>query len=263
MDAPLIRRAAYTYRPIDIYHKIIWFINYLLYVASNLWNVFSSKEVALFVSIVISMGILFGLGRVLLQINVERKKGLNLLLNESCKYLLFIPFVILMSSMPNLVVMYPGLQEFPPQRYIFGPEIALALLIYWGSVNIIEFFKSILNFSVELQKKIITIILIILTIIASYLANHNVSKYIVKLQEDELRYVKGNIQEYGVSKLLKTPGIYILSPNKVDECGCVNEFDCIGSRAAFSATSMVKLVLYELRINSDIPIIHSVLNNAA
>lgn len=139
-------------------------------------------------------------------------------------------------------------QGVPLHRYLIGLEIILLLLFYWGLINIIDIFKSVFNISANLQMKIITIGLIILTIASTSLANHNVDKYFAN--KGELIYTKNVIQEYGISKLSNTSTIYIITPSERTPY----EFSLHTTAAQDALVSMARLALYELGVNSDIPI---------
>lgn len=255
MKIQLQARGAFLHRPVDIYDKLIWFVKYPLYTASNLWNVLRTKDVALFVSVVILVGFLYGVWRVLLQIKAE-KKGVNLLFNLLCRYLLIL-IVIPLSYISSLLV--KGLsvgQDLPNHRTLIGPEIIVLLLFYWGLMNISEIFKSVLNFSADLKNKIITVGLVILTAGAAFTANQNVDKYIVKRHSGELKYVRDIIQGYGVSNLSKVSKIYIITFDNVwlKYYSIYHEFGAHSAVGRLGSISLVKMALYELGINSDIPI---------
>jgi hypothetical protein len=257
-------RGSLIHGAVNIYHRLIWFINYPLYKALSLWIIiYCTKEVKLFVSMVILSGILYGLSRTVLQVTVE-KKGLHLLLNLLCKYLLII-VVILLSYTAHLAtvgstayyangVTYNAEAAF---RTLAALEIVVLLLFYWGLMNTAEFIKTVLNLSADLQNKIVTIGLVILTVVVSLLANHNVDKYFVKHNTNEFRYVKDIIQRYGVSKLSNNSIIYINSASmpRIKGGGDIHFiYDDFYNRSSVGA--MTKLALYELGVNSDISIVN-------
>lgn len=235
----------------QIYERIVWFITYPFYGALNLWNIFPTYKVAVLISTVIVAGILYSFGRVVWQIRVEKGRA-SLLLNVLIRYLLVL-IVILLSYTPHFAARAVNLNSMPPHRTLIGLEIAIMLLSYCGLVSIAKFSMSILRFSDELQKKVITVGLIILTIVVALLANHNVDKYVAKLHTDEYRYMKDVIHGYGVPKLLNTSKIYIIDPEEF-ESSCRYEFGCLNANARFSAIYMAKLALSEIGINSNIPI---------
>jgi hypothetical protein len=248
----------------QLYHRLLWFINYPLKDALNLWNViYYTNEVALFVSMVIFIGVLYSLIRTVWQVIAE-KKGLNLLLNLLCKFILII-FVVLLSFTAHLATMGSpvyyshGVTYITEHRTLAPLDIGVLLLFYWGLMNIAEFIKKLFNSSADVQNKIVTTCLIVLTIVTSFLAYHNIEKYIVKHNTNEYMYVKDIIQRYGISKLSKDSMIYIkpagLPPLKSggDIRSIYGEFY---RRSLGSNSSMVvKLVLHELGINSDMPIV--------
>jgi hypothetical protein len=247
-------RGTLIHGAVNIYHRLIWFIIYPLYNSTNLWNIYT-KEVKLFVIMVIFTGILYGLSRIVLQSIV--KKELNPLLNLLCKYLLIV-VVIPLSYIAHLATVGNpyGLLYVLEFRTLAALQIVVLLLFYWGLMNTSEFFKTVLNLSAHLQNKIVTIGLVILTVAASLLANHNVDKYFAKHQTNEYRYVKDIIQRYGVSKLSKDSKIYVKSANRVRIKGG-GEFHLQYGEFYRRAPviPMIKLVLYELGINSDISIV--------
>ena len=251
MNTKMVERSALI-SVAAIYPKILWFITNPLYTSLNLWNIVRSKEVGLFVSTVIFGGILYGFGRVVLQIMVE-KKGAYLLWNSLFRYLLVL-ILIPLSYSSNLVVMGHPIGPSPEHRTLIGPEIIVILLFYWGLMNIAEFFKSALNFSANQQKKIVTILLVILTVVTAFLANHNIDKYFVKQLTDEYVYVKDIINEYGVSKLSQVSKIYIIK-KKNKNCLIPSEFFRTFTIGGSAGRSLVNLVLYELGMKSNnIPI---------
>jgi hypothetical protein len=228
----------------EIYDRIIWFINYPLYGALNLWNIFPVKKVALFVGIPIVFGMLYGFGRVVFKIIVEKKGGILL-----WRYLIILPLIPL-SFLTNIVSSNLHEPGIPLHRYFIALETILLLLLYWGSINITDFFKSAFNFSADLQKKILSIGLLILTVGATFLANHNVDKYFTTLHTNELKYTKNMIQEYGIANLSKDTNIIVITPDKHSRY----EFGVLSSLGYVSSISMVRLALYELGINLDIPV---------
>lgn len=226
----------------EIYDRIIWFINYPLYGALNLWNIFPAKKIALFVSILIVSSMLYGLGRVVFQIIAEKKGWISLL-----RYLIIPPLVAL-SFLPN--ILSTNLNSIPLHRYLIALEIILLLILFWGLLNITDIIKSVLNFSADLQNKIISFGLIIITVVTVFYANHNVKKYFSDLQTNELKYTKNIIQKYGISNLSKVSYIFVIKPDKHS----LYEFGVLSSLSDVGSHSMVKLSLYELGINLDIPV---------
>lgn len=228
----------------DIYQKIIWFIKYPFYTALNLWNIFPNKEIALLVSIILSSGILSSFACVVLQMN-QKRKGFKLLYVLMFRYLLIL-IVVPLSVVSHLAITQNIEVMVPKHSVIIGLQISIVLLCYWGLINIAELFKTIFNFSIDLQKKIITFGLIILAVGAAFLANYNVNKYFATLQKDELIYVKDAIQEYGVPNLSKTPRIFYINPDS-DPRMFYSEFIHLSSWGFM--IPMSRLALYELGIN--------------
>ncbi len=248
LNTPLSSRGTFIHRS-EIYDRIIWFINYPLYGALNLWNIFPVKKVALFVGILIVSGMLYCFGRAVFQIIVENKRWILLL-----RYLI-IPPLIPLSFLPNILT--TNLNSVPLHRYLIALEISLLLLLYWSLIKTTDIFRSLLNFSADLQKKIISIGLIILTVITVFHANHNVKKYFSDLHTNELRYTKNIVQEFGISNLSKVSYILVIRPDKHS----LYEFGVLSSLSDVGSVSMVKLSLYELGINLDIPVLSIDFNN--
>ncbi|MEW6714636.1 MAG: hypothetical protein AB1306_06055 [Nitrospirota bacterium] len=242
----------------NIYHRLIWFIKYPLYNSINLWNIYP-KEVMLFVSMGIFAGILFVLGRMVLQAIV--RKELNPLLNLLCRYLLIL-VIIPLSYMAHLATMgsaatyNKGMVYVLEFRTLAALQIVVLLLFYWGIMNTSEFFKNLLNLSADLQNKIVTIGLVILTVLVSLLANHNVDKYFAKQHTNEYRYAYDIIRKYGVSKLSNGSKIYVKPAISSRLKGGGEVHLMYGEFYHRDPPSpMIQLALYELGIRSDISIV--------
>ncbi|MBI5676296.1 MAG: glucosyltransferase domain-containing protein [Nitrospirae bacterium] len=242
LNAGLSYRGAFINRG-EIYERIIWFINYPLYGALNLWNIFPAKRVALFVSILIVSGMLYGFGHAVFQIITKKKRWIFL-----WRHFIILPLIPL-SFLPNILAVNLN-QLVPLHRYLIALEIILLLLLYWSLINIADIFKSAFNFSANPQNKIISIGLITLTVIVTFLANHNVDKYFSDLHTKELKYIKNIIQEYGASNLSKASCVFVIKPDKHS----LYEFGVLSSLGDVGSTFMVRLALYELGINSDIQV---------
>jgi hypothetical protein len=253
----------------NIYHRLIWFIKYPLYNAINLWNIYT-KEVTLFVSVVIFASIFYEVSRIIAT-TYGRKKALNPLLNLLCKYLLVLiviplSYIAHLATVGNAVTYSKGVLYVWEFRSIPALQIVVLLLFYWGVMNTTELFKIVINLSVDLQNKIVTTGLVILTVVASLVANHNIDKYFVEHHTNEYRYVKNIIQRYGVSNLSTDSKIYVKSINRVyiKGGGEVNlQFEGRNNVEVYygefympsPVIPMIKLVLYELGIHADISIV--------
>jgi len=240
----------------QLYQRLIWFKNNPLKDALNLWNsIYYKKEVKILVLMVIAAGFVYDFIRTVRQVTVA-KKGLNLLLNLLCKYLLII-VIIPLSYLAHIVTTgNPYGYYITQHRTLAALEIVVILLFYWGLMNIAELIKTVLNLSVDVQNKIVTSVLVILTVVAAFLANHNIDKYFVKHNTNEYMYVKDIIQKYGISKLSKDSIIYTKNArlpslkNGRDIRSVYGEF-----YRRSSVNVMAKLALYELGINSDISVV--------
>lgn len=229
----------------QVFPKMIAFIKYPFYTTLNLWDTFPSRAVGLSVAFVIIAGFLYSLIHVVL-LKVKENKSLSLLTRH-----LIILIIIPLSYMTHILIMEDSEMMIPKFRTLAGLEITVFLLFFWGVINIAEFLKSSLKFSAHLQEKIITIALIILTVTAAFAANHNVDKF-VKLHSGELRYVKNVIKEYGESKLSKDSKIYLISSDR-EATKYFSEFFYLSSNYRLSIY-MVRLALYEVGVNTDIPV---------
>jgi hypothetical protein len=236
----------------EIYPKVIDFINYPLYTALNLWNIFPDRIVGLSVSIGILAGILYGFGRVLSNV-ITGKNDKKILFNSLCRYS---PILIILplSYLPNIAIKEGFNVMIPKFRTLIGLETTVVLLLYWGLfINIPDLFRSFLNFSLNLRDKLITFGLIILTMFATFYAYQNINNF-VKLHTGELEYVKNAIQEYGIPTLLKN--------QKSKICIIISDREATNYHSIFinltsmwksSSHKMLNVALYELGIHSEIP----------
>jgi uncharacterized membrane protein (DUF485 family) len=161
-----------------------------------------------------------------------------------------------LSHIAHIITVGGSSDIIPAFRTLAALEIVILLLFYWGLMNIAEFIKTVLNLSTDVQNKIVTIGLVILTVVSAFLANHNIDKYFVKHNTNEYMYVKDIIQKYGISKLSKDSIIYAKTArlpslkNGRDIRSVYGEF-----YRTSSVSVMTKLALYELGIDSDISIV--------
>lgn len=236
----------------DVPHRIIDFIKYPLYTALNLWNAFPNKVIGIFVGIIILISILYGFGRTSLS-TITGKNSKYLLYDSLCRYSLIL-FLIPLSFLPNIALKESINFMIPKFRILLGIETTVVLLLYWGLLtNIPDFFRSLFNFSVNLYNKLITSLLIILTIFATYYTHKNITNF-VKLHAGELAYVKNAIQGYGIYRLSKDSKIYIIaSDNKFIDYDSF--FISLASLWSGPGTEMLHLAMYELGVNPDIPVI--------
>lgn len=152
---------------------------YFSFMGSFVWNIFPDKKIVFLVSSIIIIGFIYVFLRTMLQI-VQKKKGVSLLFG----YLIILAIVPL-SYLAHIIVRYHD-PAIPMHRYLVGLEITLLLLFYWGLKNIFELLQSIFNFSENLKEIILTIVLVILTGVTSFLANQNIEKFFTRLHTNEL-----------------------------------------------------------------------------
>ncbi len=235
----------------DIKSEIIEFINYPFFTALNLWNLFPSLEIGLCVGIIILTGLSFSFVSALLQ-PTTKKQRVNSLFNLFYKYA-FALVVLPLSYMPFIIIRENLSIMIPKHRSIIGVIVAVFLLFYWGLRNTGVLIGTVFNFSKKMQQKILIISLVILTVITTLLANSNVERYFVKLRTNELQYIKDVIQEHTVSTQTNITEIYVI-PSDRNILNFFSEFLYLASMTRESLISMTRLALYELGMESDIPI---------
>lgn len=229
----------------DIYPKILEFINYPLYTALNLWNIFPSKIMGLSVGITILLGILYGIGRGFSQLK-RNKESLIVLAGVLCKYFIAISVVIL-TFLPYIVTKNTFVIMIPKHRVLTGLEIAVFLLFVWGLKQLYES----LNISDKLTKIFAAAGLIICTLITAYMAHNNVKQYFVKAHSEELQYIKNMIRDYGVYRLEKDRKMFFVNDD-VESLALRSEFTDLSSVGLRGPIMVSKLALFELGVRSDI-----------
>lgn len=238
MNFPIDRGATIPIRHIP--SRVIWFISLPFKNAINLWNYYPTYKFATFISLTIFLGIISDL----LQ---ERKKKKTKFSNYSQKYFLILCMIIL-TYLPNLVV----LETTYFYRTIIALSVAISILFYFAIINIVDFFGFAPNFSVEVRKTVITILLTILTIITALMGHNKVYDYAV-LHSSELKYVKNAIVDYGESNLFK---IYMRRPRPMKQLNPGNELELkLSSTSAQNAQFVIKQAMHEIGIKQDIQII--------
>jgi hypothetical protein len=181
-------------------HQLIDFLTGALRLSMNLWNLNPSHIVLIFTGAIIFTGIILNS---LKEMNEKKEFSVSNLL---IKYLMVL-FMIMLSYLPKLMVTDPGY----PVYQLLALASSIAVLFCFGLINFVEFFKFIPNFSAKMRKSATTLLLTMLTIIAA-LSAHNNLKTFASVHAAELNHLKNSIQEYGVSKLLNNPKIYIRRP---------------------------------------------------
>jgi hypothetical protein len=230
------------------HHKIKWFMTFPFKNAVNLWNIYPTFQSTIIISVIVFIGIIFGL----LQ---EIKEKKTIFSSYFQKYFL-IACLIIMSYFPNLIIRYNAY----PYRTLTSLAAAMSVLFCFGLINIVESFRFAPNFSSEVRKKIITILLALLTIVTAFMANNNVEKF-TTLYSNELKYVKNVIQGYGVPNLLRTLRIYVRRPKqRVNSPNPASEFSFMGILPTYSKAGpvieVIKTALAETGAKQDIQIIH-------
>lgn len=235
--------------------RFIWFLTGPLMKTMNLWNANPTFKFAIFIGAIIFVGIIFSL----LQEMKEKKQFLAI--NYLKKYFL-ISSMVLLSYFPKLMVIEPTYanQQTYWNRTLISLAPAISILFFLGLINIVEFFKFIPNFSAELRKMVVTVLLTILAVVAAFSAHSSVKIFAMR-HASELRHMKDTIQDYGVSNLLKTSKIHIRRPRSepVPREDSFNEF-----KAPYLATTsdcgpillVTKRALHDIGVKEDIQITH-------
>lgn len=195
--------------------KLKWFFFCPLNFALNLWNSLPTYKLASIVGIII---IWFFLSQILQVLKKEKK--MDLLWNH-CQRLLFITGILFLCYLPHLMVT----DTIPVYRTLASLTTAICFLLYFGFVNILDFFKFIPGFSTDLKDKTVTISLIILALITAYHAHNKVNDF-ANLHANEFKYVKTAISaEYNISKLSGISEVYVRrhDRNKIIESGYIYE----------------------------------------
>ncbi len=162
--------------------KLIKFLIIPLKNAINLWNIYPTYKFALFVSMIIFSDIIIGL----LQAIKEKKQFL--ISNYRQKY--FLIFCLLtLSYFPSLIVA----EDAYTYRTLISLGAALSILFCFGLINIVEFFRFIPNFSAELRKTAVTVLLTVLVVVTALMARHNATHWPSPVQLDIILWEKWHI----------------------------------------------------------------------
>jgi len=180
----------------NIKQKILWFISEPLNDALNLWNIKPSSLLALISSLIIIIGIIIG---IINSLKGQSTPKLIIILIE--KYALLFSFLPL-SFLPNLAA---GNTDQSSYRSILSLTCLIIILLYWSLKNILELIKT------TQANKILTYFLIIICLLCTYKAHHNVMNYFVFAQELEIKYIVSAINQ---NELKNYKRIHIISPNK-------------------------------------------------
>ncbi len=224
--------------------KLKWFFYCPLNYALNLWNIFPTYKLAAIVGIVITGTVLSIIFQVL---NNNNKSSL---LWNNCQRLFLITCLLLLSFLPNLLIT----DNLPPYRTLVSLETTICFLLYFGFVNLLNLFRFIPGFPVDLKDKAINMFLLILVVITTYHAHKNVNDFAM-LQANELKYVKNAVSGYGISKLSNISEIYVRRPDekKIMEAGFLyDEFGKPTTSVIWGPPNVVNVALYELGIKADV-----------
>lgn len=227
----------------DIPHKIQWFIRNPLRNALNLWDVFPSNKLGFTVLLIITAGIFYNPARA-----IKEKKNSSFM--NSLLKLSLIMSALLLSYLPNLLIK----DSWASYRTMVSLTTAVCILFGYAIINIVN--AVFYNYSQQIKKIIIAMILSIVTAYGCYLSYTNLNKYIVMPQIKEVEYVKDAINSYGVSNLMRNKNIYIrlVSDKALHAKGFLYEFGQISSQYCWATMSFSKKVLYDFGIEEDIHI---------
>ncbi len=232
---------------LNIPDKIKWFLSFPLTNALNLWNINPGYIFALISFAIICAGIILSL--------LQKTKGTKQIstINYLPKIILIV-LLVMLSYLPVLVVAQPAYHN----RTMTSLGTAISMLFFFGLINIVDFLKNLNYFSEKSRKTIITILLSILIIAASFMAHNNVDKF-AKRHSGEMKYIINTIQDYGVSNLIRTSKIYVRRPGPINRKYYHNEFENALTTHADGAPirKVIQIALREIGlINEDIRITH-------
>lgn len=227
--------------------KVKWFLLSPLVNSLNLWNISPTYTLGSIVGIIILAGLLLGLKQAVLQAAKERR--FELILNHSQRMFL-IMCIMPLSLLPSLVI----IESWATYRTLLALEATICILLFISLLDIGEFLRSETRLPANFKKKVIQIILIVLTILAIFEAHNNIKKYIAELHSLELQYVRNIIQEYGIDNLSKTKRIYVRDHGKKYHFveNSLFEFGQPESNDPEIWKYIVKFALYELNVKREI-----------
>jgi hypothetical protein len=179
----------------DVILILKWFITKPLKHSMNLWNLNQTKYFAIFISTVITVGIILNVWR-------ETKENKDILVRTYFTKYFAISTMVILSFLPHLVV-----HSVSSYRFMIALTPALSILFCFALINIVEFFGFVPKFSSKMRKAVITILFIILAIVTSLSARNNV-KVFAMLHSNEFKYVKNTLKEVGIANLSSTSKIY-------------------------------------------------------
>ncbi len=228
--------------------RLIWFFKGPLVRTMNLWNADPAFIFAAFIGLIIFIGIILNS---LLEIKGRKQfSAINFL--TKC---FLIASLVFLCFLPKLMVRDNSLVDPYWLRTLIALGPAVSVLFFWGSINIVEFFKYSPEFSSGKRKTVITVLLALLTVVTSFSAHNNVKKFITRFST-ELNYIEDTIRDYGVSNLLKDRKIYIRRsrPWPLSEKDPFNEFKAASATSAEQGLigSVIKWALYDVGVREDI-----------
>jgi hypothetical protein len=171
MNVPIERASLIPIHRIPV--KLAKFIMIPLKNALNLWNVYPTFTLAIFVSVIIFYGIKLNL--------LPELKEKNQFLASKYLQKYYVIFVLLiLSYLPSLIV--PETAYYYRTLLPFGA--ALSILFCFALINIAEFDGFVPKFSAESRKTFITVLLTVLVIITAIMSHYNAINWFSSAQLD-------------------------------------------------------------------------------
>lgn len=171
MNMPNERGKLLTFHQLPV--KLAKFIIIAFNNAINLWNIHPNYISTIFFGLIILTGIIISL------IPASKEKKQFLVRNCRQKYFLIFCLLIL-SYLPSLIIA----ENAYTYRTLISFGAALCILFCLGVENIVEFFKFIPNFSPELRKTTVTVLLTSLVIVTALMARYNAVHWQSPVQPD-------------------------------------------------------------------------------
>ncbi len=222
--------------------KLKWFFCCPLNYTLNLWSIFPTYGFAGVVGIIIAGMFLLKLLKAL-----KKEDKMGLLWSHSQRLLLVIA-VLFLSYLPNLVIV----DTVPAYRTLVALAMVTSLLFYFGLANTLDIFR----FPPQIKDSVLTILLIILSLVSSYHAYHNVQDFAI-LQANDYKYVKNAISEYGISKLSGDSEIYVrrIEEERIRAKGFLtDEFGISTTSHPWGPPNVIRTALHELGGNLNVKI---------
>ncbi len=230
--------------------RFIWFLNGPVMRTMNLWNPDPTNLFAVFTGVIIFAGSILSS----LQ-DIKDKKQFSPI-NWVTKIILIISLLIL-SFLPKMMVREPSVTPNYWVRTLISLGPAFSFLFLWGIINIVNSLKYIPNFSTELRKGIITVMLAIITVVTAFSAYNNVNNFAVRFSE-EIKFITETVKEYGVSNISGSTEIYLrtLKPKGFPADDRFNELKAPlhVSNTGWLVRVLIKQALHDAEVKKDIQI---------